>query len=130
MRRWRNHIVAFISNYDEYDYEAELVVAIGKKAKNVSAADALDCYTCGNNFSTRDLQFSRENQWVLSKSLDGFAPIGPCIVPSDCIFPGNLAISSRINGELRQNQTHLILFFPLIKLSLIYLHISHFFPET
>ena len=92
--------------YKEYDYEAELVAVIGKKAKNVSEADALDYvfgYTCGNDLSTRDLQFVRSNQWVLSKSLDGFGPVGPCVVPADEIDPQNLRISSKVNGEVRQD---------------------------
>ena len=92
--------------YRKYDYEAELVVVIGRAARNVSEADALNYvfgYTCGNDLSTRDLQFSRSGQWLLSKTFDGFAPIGPCIVTSDSIDASDLAISSRINGELRQN---------------------------
>lgn len=93
-------------DYVEYDYEAELVVIIGKTTRNVSEADALDCvfgYTCGNDLSTRDLQFARGGQWVLSKSFDGFAPVGPCVVTADEIDPNNLKISSCVNGELRQN---------------------------
>lgn len=92
--------------YVEYDYEAELVAIIGKPARNVSAEEALDYvfgYTCGNDLSTRDLQFARSNQWLLSKTFDGFAPLGPCVVTSDSIDPNNLKISSRVNGELRQN---------------------------
>lgn len=92
--------------YVEYDYEAELVAVIGKKAKNVAVEDALDYvfgYTCGNDLSTRDLQFVRSNQWVLSKSLDGFGPVGPCVVTADEIDPQNLRISSTVNGEVRQN---------------------------
>lgn len=92
--------------YKEYDYEAELVAVIGKKAKNVPEADALGYvfgYTCGNDLSTRDLQFVRSNQWVLSKSLDGFGPVGPCVVPADEIDPQNLRISSKVNGEVRQD---------------------------
>jgi 2-keto-4-pentenoate hydratase/2-oxohepta-3-ene-1,7-dioic acid hydratase in catechol pathway len=92
--------------YREYDYEAELVAIIGKPARNVSAEEALDYvfgYTCGNDLSTRDLQFARSNQWLLSKTFDGFAPIGPCVVTADSISPNDLAISSVVNGELRQN---------------------------
>lgn len=92
--------------YLEYDYEAELVAVIGEAARNVKPDEALDYvfgYTCGNDLSTRDLQFSRGNQWLLSKSFDGFAPIGPCVVTSDSIAPNDLSISSRVNGELRQN---------------------------
>lgn len=92
--------------YREFDYEAELVAVIGKPARNVSEADALNYvfgYTCGNDLSTRDLQFARSNQWLLSKTFDGFAPIGPCVVTADSIDPNSLAISSAVNGELRQN---------------------------
>ena len=92
--------------YLEYDYEAELVAVMGKPARNVPAEDALDYvfgYTCGNDLSTRDLQFCRSNQWVLSKSLDGFAPIGPCVVTADEIDPNNLRIGCAVNGEIRQD---------------------------
>ncbi len=92
--------------YKEYDYEAELVAVMGKPARNVSAKDALRYvfgYTCGNDLSTRDLQFSRSSQWLLSKTFDGFAPIGPCLVTADAINPNDLAISSAVNGELRQD---------------------------
>jgi len=98
--------VELISDYREYDYEAELVAVIGKPARNVSADEALDYvfgYTCGNDLSCRDLQFARGNQWVLSKTFDGFAPVGPCLVPAGEIDPQNLAISSVVNGEVRQN---------------------------
>ena len=93
-------------DYKEYDYEAELVAVMGKPARNVSPEEALDYvfgYTCGNDLSCRDLQFARGNQWVLSKTFDGFAPIGPCLVPAGELDPQNLAISSVVNGEVRQN---------------------------
>ena len=93
-------------DYKEYDYEAELVAVIGKPARNVSAEDALDYvfgYTCGNDLSCRDLQFARGNQWVLSKTFDGFAPIGPCLVTANALDPNALAISSKVNGQVRQN---------------------------
>ena len=92
--------------YKEYDYEAELVAIIGKPARNVTEEEALDYvfgYTCGNDLSTRDLQFARSNQWLLSKTFDHFAPIGPCVVTADSINGNDLAISSVVNGELRQN---------------------------
>ena len=98
--------VRLMSDYKEYDYEAELVVVMGKPARDVSEAEALDYvygYTCGNDLSTRDLQFARGNQWVLSKTFDGFAPVGPCLVPSRELDPNNLDISSVVNGETRQN---------------------------
>ena len=92
--------------YTEYDYEAELVAVIGKSCRSVSEEEALDYvfgYTCGNDLSTRELQFRRGNQWVLSKSFDGFAPVGPCVVTADSINGQDLAISSVVNGEQRQN---------------------------
>ena len=98
--------ITLMPDYKEYDYEAELVAVIGKPARNVSAEEALDHvfgYTCGNDLSTRDLQFARSNQWLLSKTFDGFAPVGPCLVTADEIDPDNLKISSVVNGELRQN---------------------------
>ncbi len=92
--------------YVEYDYEAELVAVIGKTARNVSEEEALEYvfgYTCGNDLSTRDLQFARSNQWLLSKTFDGFAPIGPCLVTAEELNPNDLGISSWVNGEKRQD---------------------------
>ncbi len=98
--------ITLMPDYREYDYEAELVAVIGKPARNVSVETALEYvfgYTCGNDLSTRDLQFARSNQWLLSKTFDGFAPIGPCLVTAEDVDPQNLNISSVVNGELRQN---------------------------
>lgn len=89
----------------KYDYEAELVIVIGKEAANVSEEEALNYvfgYTAGNDLSARDLQFV-SGQWLLGKTCDGFAPIGPCIVTSDEINPCNLHIKCEVNGEIRQN---------------------------
>ena len=111
--------VALCPDYKEYDYEAELVVVMGKKCKDVSADEALSYvfgYTCGDDFSTRDLQFTRGNQWILSKNFDGFAPLGPCVVTSDCIDPSQLQVCSRVNGELRQNGNTRDMIFPVEKL--------------
>lgn len=116
------------AEYVEYDYEAELVAIIGREARNVTAEDALGYvfgYTCGNDLSTRDLQFARSNQWLLSKTLDGFAPIGPCVVTADSIDPNDLAISSKVNGELRQNSRTSDMIFTLAE---IIADLSHHFP--
>jgi len=90
------------------DYEAELAVIIGRTARNVKAADVQDHlfgYTVLNDVSARLLQTTHK-QWYFGKGLDGFTPMGPCIVTADEIaFPPALAISSRVNGELRQNST-------------------------
>ena len=91
---------------ERLDYEAELAVIIGKKAKHVKAEDAADYifgYTVLNDVSARLLQTTHK-QWYFGKGLDGFTPMGPCITSADEIaFPPALQISSRINGELRQD---------------------------
>ena len=93
---------------ERLDYEAELAVIIGRTAKNVKAADAAHYifgYTVLNDVSARLLQTTHK-QWYFGKGLDGFPPIGPCIVTADEIaFPPALRISSRVNGEPRQDST-------------------------
>jgi 2-keto-4-pentenoate hydratase/2-oxohepta-3-ene-1,7-dioic acid hydratase in catechol pathway len=93
---------------ERLDYEAELAVIIGKTARNVPAADAeqyIFGYTILNDVSARVLQTAHK-QWYFGKSLDGFTPIGPCIVTADEIcFPPALPIRTRVNGELRQDST-------------------------
>lgn len=96
------------------DYEAELAVIIGKDATNVPAANAFDYvfgYTILNDISARELQ-TRHKQWYFGKSLEGFCPMGPWIVTREEFEePPILSISSRVNGELRQNSdTGLLLF--------------------
>lgn len=91
---------------DSLDYEAELGVVIGKQASKVRAEDALDYifgYTVINDVSARNLQ-TRHKQWYFGKSLDGFTPMGPCIVSKD-EFDGipALPIKTYVNGELRQS---------------------------
>ena len=90
----------------QLDYEVELAVIIGKDAKNVpaeSAADYIFGYTIINDVSARTLQ-SRHKQYYFGKSLDGFTPMGPWIVSGDeFTFPLSLAVSSFVNGELRQS---------------------------
>ena len=95
------------------DYENELAVIIGKSAKNVKAADAADYifgYTIVNDVSAREVQTSHK-QFYFGKGLDGFTPIGPCITTADEIaFPPALTLTTRVNGELRQNSnTELLL---------------------
>ena len=92
----------------QVDYECELAVIIGKRAKNVSKADALDYvfgYTCANDVSARDWQ--REwggSQWCRGKTFDTFCPLGPWIVTKDEIpNPNALRIQTVINGETLQD---------------------------
>ncbi len=91
---------------DSLDYEVELAVIIGKRASKVKQEDAFDYvfgYTILNDVSARNVQMAHK-QWFLGKSLDGFTPIGPCIVTADEFSnPPKLDIRSYVNGELRQN---------------------------
>jgi 2-keto-4-pentenoate hydratase/2-oxohepta-3-ene-1,7-dioic acid hydratase in catechol pathway len=90
------------------DYEAELVAVIGRAARNVSEADALDYvwgYTNGNDFSARDLQ-TLTSQWLLGKTLDRFGPIGPWLVSRDeAGDPAEMAIQCTVNGDVRQSSS-------------------------
>jgi 2-keto-4-pentenoate hydratase/2-oxohepta-3-ene-1,7-dioic acid hydratase in catechol pathway len=89
----------------EFDYEAELVIVIGRTARNVSEADApkyIFGYATGNDFTARDLQ-RRSSQWMLGKALDGSAPVGPWLVTADQVDGDNLKIECRVNGEVRQS---------------------------
>jgi 2-keto-4-pentenoate hydratase/2-oxohepta-3-ene-1,7-dioic acid hydratase in catechol pathway len=91
---------------DSVDYEAELGVVIGREARVVSVADALDHvlgYTCLNDVSARDLQFG-DGQWTRGKTQDTFCPIGPWLVTSDEIpDPQTLGIQCRVNGQVLQD---------------------------
>ena len=90
---------------DSLDYEVELGVIIGKDVKNVSPEEALNYvlgYTIINDVSARNLQ-TRHKQWYRGKSLDGFTPMGPCILTADSVTdPQNLEIKCSVNGEIRQ----------------------------
>lgn len=89
----------------EFDHEAEFVIVIGREASCIGKDEALSYvfgYTAGNDFSARDLQF-RTGQWLIGKSCDGFAPIGPYLVTADEVNPNNLNIRCEVNGELRQS---------------------------
>lgn len=98
----------------QIDFEAELAVVIGKRASQVSEADALE-YVFGyaplNDVSARDLQFS-DGQWVRGKGLDGFAPIGPFITTKDEIpDPQALKIEGILNGEAMQSSNTKMMIF-------------------
>jgi 2-keto-4-pentenoate hydratase/2-oxohepta-3-ene-1,7-dioic acid hydratase in catechol pathway len=90
----------------KFDYEVELVVVMGKAARDVPKEKALDYvfgYCVGNDFSARDLQF-KTTQLMLGKTSDGFGPIGPWLVTADQIPDvQKLGLQTRVNGELRQN---------------------------
>ncbi|MEL1135825.1 fumarylacetoacetate hydrolase family protein [Desulfitobacterium sp. THU1] len=87
----------------QVEYEAELVVVMGKTAKNISVAQAQDYifgYTCGNDVTARDLQ-KKDGQWTRCKGFDTFCPIGPWIVPD--LEHNNLNIRSLLNGDVKQS---------------------------
>ncbi|ABY91519.1 MAG: 5-carboxymethyl-2-hydroxymuconate Delta-isomerase [Caldanaerobacter subterraneus] len=95
---------------ERVDYEGELAVVIGKRAKNVSEKDALDYvlgYTIANDVTARDLQ-AKDGQWTRAKSFDTFLPIGPWIETD--LDPSSLDITTYVNGEVKQksNTRHLI----------------------
>lgn len=90
------------------DYESELVLVLGKDAKNVSEADALEYlagYTACNDVSSRVQQFAT-TQWTFSKSFDGACPIGPAFVPKEAVAEfGKLSIKGIHNGKVVQEST-------------------------
>jgi len=90
----------------KFDYEVELVIVMGKEAHNVSEADALSYvagYCTGNDFTARDLQYETGGQWLIGKTPDQFAPLGPYMVTADQVDPDNLKLECRVNGETRQS---------------------------
>lgn len=91
---------------NQIDYEGELCVVVGKTAKGVTGANALDYvagYMCGNDVSARDLQFANGGQWGLGKSPDTFCPLGPWLVTKDEIpNPNALGIRTYLNGQVMQ----------------------------
>lgn len=89
------------------DYECELAVVLGKDARDVPAGQTQEYvfgYTILNDVSARDVQTAHQ-QWYFGKSLDGFTPMGPCIVTADEFeqYPPALGIRSFVNGEKRQD---------------------------
>ena len=91
--------------YDRVDFEGELGVVIGRRARRISAAEALDHvlgYTCVNDVTVRDLQ-KKDGQWTRAKGMDTFCPLGPRIVGG--IDPSNLRIATRVNGTMKQDSS-------------------------
>ncbi len=92
------------------DYEGELAIVIGRDAKNVSPENALDYvlgFTIAIDVSARDWQFELGGgQFNHAKSFDTFCPLGPFLVdPAECPNPDNLKLTTRVNGEIRQDST-------------------------
>ena len=101
----------------EVDYEAELVVVIGKLAKCITAEQAPDYilgYTCGNDVTARDCQKRLDKQWARAKSFDTFAPVGPFIETE--LDPTNIRVRSILNGATMQDDTTGNMIFPVFEL--------------
>ena len=100
--------VALPANSTKVDYEAEVAFVVGRRAKDVAAADALEHvagYTLFNDLSARDLQ-GRGPQWMPGKVFDGSAPCGPALVtPDEAGPPDAIAISLTLNGETMQDSS-------------------------
>jgi acylpyruvate hydrolase len=99
------------------DYEAELIVVIGKRAKHLTVADAHSCiagYSCGNEGSVREFQ-RQTTQWTMGKNFDATGGFGPWMVSADELPPGGkgLAIQSRLNGHVMQSDNTRNMMFPI-----------------
>jgi len=104
---------------DEVDYESELAVVIGRKARKVSEAEAFHYvlgYTCANDVSARDCQVRRDKQWTRAKSFDTFCPLGPCLLIDPKVNPNALSIRGRLNGRLMQESSTADMIFSVPKL--------------
>ena len=111
--KWPNSVIAHlepIPSYLDYthstDYEGELTVVIGPGGRGIAKADAFDHvygYTIINDATARTLQ-NQHKQWFLGKSLDGYCPMGPCIVTADEVRDvASLQLTTKVNGEVRQD---------------------------
>lgn len=106
---------------DKIDYEAELVVVIGREGRYISEDDAMDHvfgYCCGNDVSARDWQKGTPaGQWLLGKSFDTFAPIGPHVVTKNEIAdPNNLLVRSILGDEVMQESSTSQFLYPIPRL--------------
>ena len=102
-----NEATALPAWHEKYDYEAELVIVVGKYSYNLSSPEEARAnifgYTCGNDLSARDCQFL-SSQWLCGKSFPGFAPVGPYIATSDELNPEEPhSITCEVNGVTVQS---------------------------
>jgi 2-keto-4-pentenoate hydratase/2-oxohepta-3-ene-1,7-dioic acid hydratase in catechol pathway len=99
--------------YRRVDFEGELALVIGHRARRVSAARAMDHVlglTCLNDVTVRDFQ-EKDNQWTRAKGMDGYCPVGPLIRTG--LDPSDLRVSSRVNGQVKQDSRTSDLIFPV-----------------
>ena len=106
------------------DYEAEMILVVGKRAKHLTAANALSCiagYSCGNEGSVREFQ-RKTTQWDMGKNFDRTGGFGPWLVTADELPPGakGLKIESRLNGAVMQSDNTDNMMFPIVEM-LVYI---------
>ena len=103
-----NEPIVLPPGFDQVDYEAELGVVIGRRARGLETGSALDAvagYVCLNDVSARDLQFE-DGQWTRAKSIDTFCPVGPRLVSAaEVSDPQRLGIRCLVNGEVLQDSS-------------------------
>jgi 2-keto-4-pentenoate hydratase/2-oxohepta-3-ene-1,7-dioic acid hydratase in catechol pathway len=96
--------IAYPPSSSRVDYEGELGVVIGRRARNVKREDAgafVFGYTCVNDVTARDLQ-RKDEQWTRAKGFDNFCPVGPWIVPREEVIFENIQVRTFVNGRMRQ----------------------------
>ena len=106
------------------DYEAELILVVGKRAKHLTAANATSCiagYSCGNEGSVREYQ-RKTTQWAMGKNFDRTGGFGPWLVTADELPPAakGLKIASRLNGQVMQSDDTDNMMFPVVDM-LVYI---------
>lgn len=118
---------------DQVDWEAELAVVIGKKARKVSEADALSYVlglTSANDVSARDCQIRRDKQWARGKSFDTFCPLGPCLLIDPAVNPNALRLRAILNGRVVQDDSTADMIFSVPKLISYLSHQFTLLPGT
>jgi len=107
--------IVYPAQSQRVDYEGELGVVIGRRARNVSREDAMNYvlgYTCVNDVTARDLQ-KKDGQWTRGKGFDTFCAVGPCLVPKDELRIEDLRIRTLLEGELKQDGYAREMIFPV-----------------
>ncbi len=107
--------IVYPSLSQRVDYEGELGVVIGRRARHVRADEAMDYvlgYTCVNDVTARDLQ-KKDGQWTRGKGFDTFCAVGPCLVTKDEICLEDLRVRTTLDGEVRQDGLVRDLIFPV-----------------
>jgi 2-keto-4-pentenoate hydratase/2-oxohepta-3-ene-1,7-dioic acid hydratase in catechol pathway len=112
-------ILCDLSISENYDWEVELGVVIGKGGKSITEDAAMAHifgYTVVNDISVRDVQRAHGGQWFKGKSFDGTCPIGPYLITADAIDSGDLQVSCRVNGVTKQDSNTKYMYFKIPRL--------------